>query len=99
MQKIVWKRDKDCFAARVGCVHLGCWSYAEMGHKRFWKGVVSFRQRGGTYRHANKKRSSLAKAKEDAIQLAREMLSDYQTSLTKELKNFDMEFVDGCLLE
>lgn len=100
MRKIVWKRERDCFVARVGCVYLGCWPFSVDGggHKR-WRGVVSFSKISVPYRFSDKMRTSEGKAKEDAIQLAREMLSDYQTCLAKELKNFDMEFVDGHLLE
>ncbi len=86
MKEIEWKHEPvyGGVCARIGNVLLRCRPW-----KREWQGsaqigyVVNYQQR-----RFGKWRKSLSRAKEEAIQLAREMLTDYTTCLDKDMKNF-----------
>lgn len=93
MRKIEWKprgSGKDV-TARIGCVVLHCWQYFTHGKtsRRRWVADASIRELSGTFRYGCM-RKSLAKAKEDAVRLTRELLLDYKVSLDVEMKNFDL---------
>lgn len=91
MKKINWKpkrpskNNNPYITARIGNMVLHC--YLEPRCR--WSANVSIREMSGTFRYGPC-RQSLAKVKEDAVRLSRELLLDYQAGLDVELKNFDL---------
>jgi hypothetical protein len=59
-----------------------------------WMADVSVEQQIETLR-LGPVRKTMAKAKEDAVQLARELLLDYYVSIKAEMANFDLDETDG----
>ena len=91
MKEIKWEHShgRDYADAKVGCIVMHAnLHYTGTATKR-WYADVSVQQRGGTFR-TGPVRKSIAKAKEDAVRLAREILLDYHTSLLAEMANFGL---------
>ena len=93
MRKIKWEPKGSSEYARgvVGGIKLHCSFTGAKGSRRRWFANVYFQIKNeiNTLRYGPK-RKSLAEAKEDAVQLARELLLDYYASLIQEMKNFDL---------
>lgn len=98
MKKIKWKSKgpNEYACARVGCIDLYCLLVLTRNSKKIWFACVSINNgSSGTYYALIKnrygpKRKSLSKAKDDAVRIACEVLLDCYTSLTAEMKNFDL---------
>ena len=92
MKEIKWKypHSRDYAYAQVGCIVMHAnLHYTGTATKR-WYANVSIQERSGTFR-TGPVRKSIARAKEDAVQLARELLGDYHTCLLTEMANFGLE--------
>ena len=97
MKKIKWTYpyDPKCAYAKVGCIVMHCYlrrSVPRIGTPTDrWYGYasISIREHSETFR-TGPIRKSMAKAKDDAVQLARELLLDYHTCLMTEMANFDL---------
>lgn len=99
MKKINWepKNSKKFVNATIGSVTLQCLPYKTRNSNDQWRGFVFIKKPGFMFvgdrlivHRYGPFRYSLSKAKEDAVQLARELLLDYQAGLDVELKNFDL---------
>lgn len=93
MKKVNWKNTvrnyitttSHSVEAKMGNVHLRCLHYKTLTGKSEWRARVSINHlsvssRIGPYRR------SLEKAKDDAARLVEEMLIDYHTGITREMK-------------
>lgn len=91
MKKINWKQNccRDNVRAQMGIIKMYCdlLYTTSKKTKRRWYANVSVREQSGTFRYGPN-RKSIAKAKEDAVRLARELLEDCRVAIEKELSNF-----------
>lgn len=95
MKEIIWTTitDSDVNAtedlvAKVGSIRMRCWRVISRNSD-----IIRWRAHSGLYGRGVKSgplRKCLCKAKEDAVRLARELLSDYQAGIDIELANFDL---------
>jgi hypothetical protein len=93
MKKINWKpivmkwRTKATYnlEARMGNVNLLCSHYKTLTGKHEWRAMVSINYISSSTKKGPFRRS-LAKATDDAARLVEEMLMDYYTSITREMK-------------
>lgn len=92
MKKVKWELSLfgDHFYGEIGCVNLHCCMIETETKKQRWYGrayIVGLNTHvpNGPLRH------SLARAKEDCIRQAREILLNFREGLESELKNFDLE--------
>jgi len=92
MIKIRWKENvwTHSVTARIGCVIMDTHVLHTNAGKKLWYANASIVGQSGTFK-TGCKRKSMAKAKEDAVRLARELLLDNHTCLLAEMKNFDLE--------
>ena len=92
MKKIKWtpKGSRKYARAQVGCIVMHANLHYTGTATQRWYADVSVRELGGTFR-TGPVRKSMARAKEDAVQLARELLLDHHICILAEMKNFDME--------
>lgn len=86
MKKIKWKRygPTGDMSAQVGSVYLNCWQFKK-AKTVDCRATVSICRISSTKRYGPL-RKSMAKAKEDAVRLARELMEDYQMAVDKEMK-------------
>ena len=84
MKKINWKLSRcgsdHLVSAQIGCVYLSCQFWDNSGQRQKWRAFVRILGSGilGRFSTEPMFRQSLSNSKEDAIQLARELLSDIQ---------------------
>lgn len=95
MRKIKWtptNRDREKYAkVQIGCIVMRAnVFYPTQGKMKRWRAYVSVQGRSRTLR-VGPIRKSMAKAKEDSVRIARELLLDYHTCLLAEMQNFDIE--------
>ncbi len=94
MQKINWKLGAcGYYLAVVGGLSLYCRKSWKSGKKVLWYGEVHIRDGCQNSRHGLD-RTSVVRAKKDAVKLARELLLDYYAGLLVEMKNFDLQMED-----
>ncbi len=90
MKEIKWKSTfPEHVYGDLGCVHLHCRMTLTDTRKKRWCGRV-YIVGLNTYVPNGKLRHSLAKAKEDCIVQARDILLNFRAGLEAELKNFDL---------
>ena len=85
-RQIKWKMYAPTgdVSAQIGNIYLSCWQFRKAKTVDCFasvnmNGITKTRRRGPW-------RKSMAKAKEDAVRLARELLEDYQTVIDREKK-------------
>jgi len=90
MNKVDWRprRPKDYAYARIGRICMNCNSWTTLSGNYVWYASVSLNSISSSRRQGPRRRS-LAKAKSDAVRLAREMLDDYRMAIDIETKNFE----------
>lgn len=86
MHKIDWKSIGDEAIAHVGGFALHCFSTNNPGPKCRWYAYILDRRNRNNLLGPN--RRSLSEAKEDVIQLVRELLDNYKTCLDTEKRRF-----------
>ena len=96
MTEVKWESlgSPEHVHGKLGCVYLHCRAVDTGTGKKRWYGHVWII---GCNTHSSPRtiRHSLAKAKEDCVRLAREIVLDYREGLKQELKNFDLEMEQG----
>ena len=92
MKEIKWKPEgsRKYAKAKIGQVELCCFWNGYSGPKRRWYANVYIEGSWITTNREGELRKSLSKAKEDTIELARDLLLDYHASILQEMKHFDI---------
>lgn len=92
MKKIKWTPNgsKNYARAHVGCIVMTANVFHPDGEMKRWRAYSSIQEKCDTFRSGPIRRT-MDKAKEDAVQLARELLLDHHTCLLTEMQNFDIE--------
>lgn len=86
---IKWENDGDGdISAMVGAINMYCWEHRRDGRRTEYRAFASIR-RVLTPGKRGCLRLSQAKAKEDAIRLANELLQDLGMALTSAIKTFE----------
>ncbi len=94
MKPIKWNLSANISSAQVGCVCLSCHSCKlHRGSKYRWYANVYIPDFPRSFRYG-RGRESLLKSQEDAVGLAKEILSEFQACLNVELANFGLELGD-----
>lgn len=92
MKKVNWNPagSRRNLKATVGCVSMYCGKYYSNRKKAkpYWIATITIRKQWGTFR-IGPIQKSMAKAQENAVQMAREMLFEYQSCVDAELKNWE----------
>ena len=91
MKEVKWEQSlfPEHVHGKLGCVHLHCRMNKTMTGKHRWYGRV-YIVGINTYVPNGPLRHSLAKAKEDCVRQAREIMLNFKEGLEEELKNFDL---------
>ncbi len=97
MRTINWQHTKSFtgtdmhIIAHVGNVVLRCHlAFSENSVCQEWFAGVHIGKIGCAIGCYGPIRKSVSKAKEDAVRLARQLLLDFQTDISAEIKNFDL---------
>lgn len=88
MKKIIWKTQANYSSANIGNIRLWCWRIDSVRGKKIWTTNVSLNYVASSNRHGPN-RHSLVAAKNDALILAEELLTDYYTSIVREIECYD----------